>query len=75
MQAAGGLVLNEKKEILLIFRRGKWDMPKGKLDKGEKLEDCAIREVGEVIALVDENAHRHPCDTPNAPRRSDDLGG
>jgi 8-oxo-dGTP pyrophosphatase MutT (NUDIX family) len=51
VQAAGGLVLNEKKEILLIFRRGKWDLPKGKLDKGEKLEDCAIREVEEETGL------------------------
>jgi 8-oxo-dGTP pyrophosphatase MutT (NUDIX family) len=51
VQAAGGLVLNEKKEILLIFRRGKWDMPKGKLDKDEKLEDCAIREVKEETGL------------------------
>jgi 8-oxo-dGTP pyrophosphatase MutT (NUDIX family) len=51
VKAAGGLVLNEKKEILLIFRRGKWDMPKGKLDKGEKLEDCAIREVEEETGL------------------------
>jgi 8-oxo-dGTP pyrophosphatase MutT (NUDIX family) len=51
VQAAGGLVLNEKKEMLLIFRRGKWDMPKGKLDKGEKLEDCAIREVEEETGL------------------------
>ena len=39
--AAGGLVTNENNEILLIFRRGKWDLPKGKLEKGEKLEDCA----------------------------------
>jgi 8-oxo-dGTP pyrophosphatase MutT (NUDIX family) len=49
--AAGGLVSNEKKDILLIFRRGKWDMPKGKLEKGEKLEDCAIREVEEETGL------------------------
>jgi 8-oxo-dGTP pyrophosphatase MutT (NUDIX family) len=51
IQAAGGLVKNEKDEILLIFRRGKWDLPKGKLDKGEKLEDCAIREVEEETGL------------------------
>ncbi len=51
VQAAGGLVQNEKKEILLIFRRGKWDLPKGKLDKGEKLEECAIREVEEETGL------------------------
>lgn len=51
IHAAGGLVLNEKKEILMIFRRGKWDLPKGKLDKGEKLEDCAVREVEEETGL------------------------
>jgi 8-oxo-dGTP pyrophosphatase MutT (NUDIX family) len=51
IQAAGGLVQNENKEILLIFRRGKWDLPKGKLDKGEKLEACAVREVEEETGL------------------------
>lgn len=50
--AAGGLVENEKKELLLIFRRGKWDLPKGKLDKGEKLESCAVREVEEETGLT-----------------------
>lgn len=49
--AAGGLVQNEKKEILIIFRRGKWDLPKGKLDKNEKLEGCAVREVEEETGL------------------------
>jgi len=49
--AAGGLVENEKKELLLIFRKGKWDLPKGKLDKSEKLEACAIREVEEETGL------------------------
>ena len=49
--AAGGLVLNEKKKILMIFRRGKWDLPKGKLDKGETLEECAVREVEEETGL------------------------
>jgi 8-oxo-dGTP pyrophosphatase MutT (NUDIX family) len=37
----------------MIFRRGKWDLPKGKLDKGEKLEDCAVREVEEETGLKD----------------------
>ncbi len=49
--AAGGLVVNEKNEILLIFRRGVWDLPKGKLDKGENIEQCALREVQEETGL------------------------
>jgi 8-oxo-dGTP pyrophosphatase MutT (NUDIX family) len=49
--AAGGLVLNEKKEVLLIYRRKKWDLPKGKLEKKERLEDCAVREVEEETGL------------------------
>lgn len=49
--AAGGLVRNETAEILMIFRKGKWDLPKGKLDKGEKLEECAVREVQEETGL------------------------
>ncbi|HXB91910.1 MAG TPA: NUDIX domain-containing protein [Puia sp.] len=51
VQAGGGWVQNERSETLFIFRRGKWDLPKGKLDKGETLEQCAIREVGEETGL------------------------
>lgn len=50
--AAGGLVYNEKDELLMIFRRGKWDLPKGKLDEGESIEDCAVREVIEETGLT-----------------------
>ena len=50
--AAGGLVLNDRGELLMIFRRGKWDLPKGKLDEGETIEDCALREVMEETGLV-----------------------
>jgi ADP-ribose pyrophosphatase YjhB (NUDIX family) len=49
--AAGGIVINEDGEILLMYRRSKWDLPKGHLDKGETLEQCAIREVGEETGL------------------------
>lgn len=49
--AAGGIVENEEKEILLIFRRGKWDLPKGKLDDGETIEECAVREVEEETGM------------------------
>ena len=47
IQAGGGLVENEKGEILFMFRKGKWDLPKGKLDPGESYESCALREVQE----------------------------
>ena len=50
--AGGGLVYNEKGELLMIFRRGKWDLPKGKLDNGETIEHCAIREVKEETGLI-----------------------
>ena len=49
--AAGGLVINEEEKLLMIFRRGKWDLPKGKLDEDEKIEDCALREVKEETGL------------------------
>lgn len=49
--AAGGIVENEEGKILLQYRRGKWDLPKGKLDEGETLEECAIREVEEETGL------------------------
>ncbi len=51
IQAGGGLVENEKGEILFMFRRGKWDLPKGKLDPGETLEQCALREVEEETGV------------------------
>lgn len=47
IEAAGGLVHTPEKDLLLIFRRGKWDLPKGKLDEGEDLESCALREIEE----------------------------
>lgn len=52
VKAGGGLVKNKAGEVLLIFRRGKWDLPKGKLDAGETLQECAIREVKEETGLT-----------------------
>jgi len=52
VKAAGGLVVHENK-ILLIKRKGKWDLPKGKLDKNETLENCAVREVCEETGIKD----------------------
>ncbi len=50
--AGGGLVLNDAGELLMIFRRGKWDLPKGKLDEGETIEQCAVREVEEETGVT-----------------------
>lgn len=52
IKAGGGAVWNEKGELLFIHRRGKWDLPKGKLDEGETIEECAVREVEEETGLV-----------------------
>jgi len=51
VEAAGGIVINNKKEFLLIYRKGKWDLPKGKIEKGETVEVAAIREVEEECGI------------------------
>lgn len=51
IKAAGGLVLNNEKEVLFIFRNNKWDLPKGKVEIGESLEIAAIREVEEECGI------------------------
>jgi mutator protein MutT len=52
IQAAGGVVKNQNNDILMINRRGCWDLPKGKLDDGETLAQCAIREVTEETGVT-----------------------
>jgi ADP-ribose pyrophosphatase YjhB (NUDIX family) len=49
--AAGGLIKNQKGMFLFMKRRGKWDLPKGKLGKKESFENAAIREVREECGL------------------------
>ncbi len=51
IEAAGGMIFNHENKLLLIFRKGMWDMPKGKLDEGESIEECALREVTEETGL------------------------
>ena len=47
----GGLVEIGNDRILMIFRKGSWDLPKGKHEKGEKIEETALREVMEECGL------------------------
>ncbi len=49
--AGGGLVENSRAEILLIYRRGRWDLPKGKTESGEAIAESAVREVQEETGL------------------------
>ncbi len=50
-KAGGGLVYNENNEVLFIFRNKKWDLPKGGTEKGEDIEQTAIREVEEETGV------------------------
>lgn len=73
IQAGGGLVVNEKKQILFIFRNGKWDLPKGKIEANETSELGAIREVEEECGikisrldqLLDITYHTYMLDNKN----------
>lgn len=49
--ACGGLVVNDLGQILVIYRNGVWDLPKGKIEKGEKKKECAVREVEEECGI------------------------
>ena len=51
IEAAGGVVYNLKNQLLMIFRNGKWDLPKGKLELNEDIKKCALREVEEECGV------------------------
>ena len=55
IRAMGGIVINPRGEVLFIYRRGMWDLPKGKIEKDESKKECAVREVREETGL--ENIH------------------
>jgi len=63
IEASGGLVYSKDNKVLLIFRRGKWDLPKGKLDEGEDLVTCALREVEEETGLSNLKYEQNLCIT------------
>lgn len=61
--AAGGIVINEEGAGLFIFKRGVWDLPKGKLEPKESLKDAAIREVQEETGVKDITLQSKICIT------------
>lgn len=63
IDAGGGVVVNEDGHVLMIYRRGKWDLPKGKRDDGEDIADCALREVSEETGLKHLELKEKVCDT------------
>lgn len=63
IEAAGGLVRNERKECLVIFRNGIWDLPKGKIEEGEKTRKAAVREVEEECGIRVKKVGRKICKT------------
>lgn len=69
VNAAGGLVRNSDNKVLLIFRNGKWDLSKGKQEKGEDIkltaqrevsEECGITapEAGDIVCITEHTYHR-----------------
>ena len=51
IKAAGGLVKNLNGEYLFIYRNDKWDLPKGKVEKNERVKEAAVREVEEECGI------------------------
>jgi 8-oxo-dGTP pyrophosphatase MutT (NUDIX family) len=63
VEAAGGIVKRSDGKMLAIFRRGKWDLPKGKVEKGEFYKQTALREVTEETGLKNIEAGKKFADT------------
>ena len=62
IEAAGGIV-EKNNQFLFIKRHGLWDIPKGKIDKGEKVKEAAVREIEEECGLVGPRIVSHLIDT------------
>ena len=63
VEAAGGIIKRKDGKLLAIFRRGKWDLPKGKVEKGEFYEQTALREVQEECGLSNIKIGKRLSDT------------
>jgi len=63
IEAAGGLVKNENRDLLFIYRNDKWDLPKGKIEKGETVKEAAVREVEEECNIVVNKLGKKICKT------------
>lgn len=66
VEAAGGVVVNDCGEWLMIHRNGRWDLPKGHWEPGETIEECAVREVGEETGVRGVRIVRPLCETFHA---------
>jgi 8-oxo-dGTP pyrophosphatase MutT (NUDIX family) len=66
IEAAGGLVKNEKGNYLFIYRNDKWDLPKGKIEKGETVKEAAVREVEEECGIKVSKLGEKICKTYHA---------
>lgn len=71
VEAGGGMVYNNKKEILFIRRNSKWDLPKGKIEEGESYEDAAIRETMEETGVKNLEVRRFLKKTYHIFKRND----
>ncbi|MEO6851668.1 MAG: NUDIX domain-containing protein [Mucilaginibacter sp.] len=63
IEAAGGMVTNAKGEYLFIYRNDKWDLPKGKIEKGEGKREGAVREVEEECGIAVNGIGKKICKT------------
>lgn len=64
LEASGGLVYNpQENKYLFIKRNGFWDIPKGKVERDERIEDAAIREVKEECGFKQVELRKLICET------------
>ncbi len=66
VEAAGGVVRNGQDECLMIYRRGRWDLPKGHIEQGESPEVAAVRETAEETGVEGVKIVGKLCNTLHA---------